>query len=153
MVNGLTINHANGNGNGHSHISDSGSETSGASSNGSANRRIKLSRKMSSPMAPPFMVSAPGKVIVFGEHSVVHGKVCQAYLIVNRMLTSPLAHRQPSPQPSRCDPIFTLPRFPSQNVPSLSDSPISILFTPGILTTYHGMLSNIRTRRSHIILS
>ncbi|KFA62899.1 hypothetical protein S40285_02271 [Stachybotrys chlorohalonatus IBT 40285] len=32
-------------------------------------------RKTSSPMAPPFMVSAPGKVIVFGEHSVVHGKV------------------------------------------------------------------------------
>jgi len=24
---------------------------------------------------PPFMVSAPGKVIVFGEHAVVHGKV------------------------------------------------------------------------------
>lgn len=23
----------------------------------------------------PFMVSAPGKVIVFGEHAVVHGKV------------------------------------------------------------------------------
>lgn len=37
--------------------------------------RMKLERKMSSPMAPPFMVSAPGKVIVFGEHSVVHGKV------------------------------------------------------------------------------
>ncbi|KAM0189407.1 hypothetical protein ACHAPA_002216 [Fusarium lateritium] len=81
MVNGLTINHANGNGNGHSHISDSSSETSGASSNGSVNRRIKLSRKMSSPMAPPFMVSAPGKVIVFGEHSVVHGKAAIAAAI------------------------------------------------------------------------
>jgi mevalonate kinase len=76
MVNGLNLNgnHANGNGV-HSHTSDSGSETSGESSNGSGPRRMKLKRKMSSPMAPPFMVSAPGKVIVFGEHSVVHGKV------------------------------------------------------------------------------
>ncbi|KAJ4344540.1 Mevalonate kinase [Didymosphaeria variabile] len=31
-------------------------------------------RKQSSPMMPPFMVSAPGKVIVYGEHAVVHGK-------------------------------------------------------------------------------
>ena len=34
-----------------------------------------LARKQSSPMMPPFMVSAPGKVIVYGEHAVVHGKV------------------------------------------------------------------------------
>jgi mevalonate kinase len=34
-----------------------------------------LKRKQSSPMMPPFMVSAPGKVIVYGEHAVVHGKV------------------------------------------------------------------------------
>lgn len=40
-----------------------------------ANQRKKLDRKQSSPMMPSFMVSAPGKVIVFGEHSVVHGKV------------------------------------------------------------------------------
>ena len=32
-------------------------------------------RKVSSPLAPAFMVSAPGKVIVYGEHAVVHGKV------------------------------------------------------------------------------
>lgn len=43
--------------------------------NGHLAQRLKLERRMSSPMAPPFMVSAPGKVIVFGEHSVVHGKV------------------------------------------------------------------------------
>ncbi|KAH7177373.1 ribosomal protein S5 domain 2-type protein [Fusarium sp. MPI-SDFR-AT-0072] len=81
MVNGLNSSHANGNGNGHGPASDSGSETSGDSSNGSARRRMKLSRKMSSPMAPPFMVSAPGKVIVFGEHSVVHGKAAIAAAI------------------------------------------------------------------------
>ncbi|KAL1993084.1 hypothetical protein VTN49DRAFT_3841 [Thermomyces lanuginosus] len=38
-------------------------------------------RKVSSPMAPPFMVSAPGKVIVFGEHAVVHGKAALAAAI------------------------------------------------------------------------
>lgn len=37
----------------------------------------KMDRKKSSPMMPAFMVSAPGKVIVFGEHAVVHGKVRQ----------------------------------------------------------------------------
>jgi mevalonate kinase len=38
-------------------------------------------RKASSPMAPAFMVSAPGKVIVFGEHAVVHGKAAMAAAI------------------------------------------------------------------------
>ncbi|KAF2441222.1 mevalonate kinase-like protein [Karstenula rhodostoma CBS 690.94] len=33
-----------------------------------------MHRKQSSPMMPPFMVSSPGKVIVYGEHAVVHGK-------------------------------------------------------------------------------
>ena len=32
-------------------------------------------------MAPAFMVSAPGKVIVFGEHAVVHGKSAMAAAI------------------------------------------------------------------------
>jgi len=40
-----------------------------------ANGAPGLLRKQSSPMMPPFMVSAPGKVIVYGEHAVVHGKV------------------------------------------------------------------------------
>jgi len=38
-------------------------------------QRYKMDRKKSSPMMPAFMVSAPGKVIVCGEHAVVHGKV------------------------------------------------------------------------------
>jgi mevalonate kinase len=40
-------------------------------------RKPPLDRKQSTPMMPAFMVSAPGKVIVFGEHAVVHGKVHQ----------------------------------------------------------------------------
>lgn len=47
--------------------------------NGSRERSTSANRKQSSPMAPPFMVSAPGKVIFFGEHSVVYGKVCPLY--------------------------------------------------------------------------
>ncbi|OKL64688.1 hypothetical protein UA08_00157 [Talaromyces atroroseus] len=44
-------------------------------------RMSRAQRKASSPMAPPFMVSAPGKVIVFGEHAVVHGKAALAAAI------------------------------------------------------------------------
>ncbi|KAG9250262.1 ribosomal protein S5 domain 2-type protein [Emericellopsis atlantica] len=47
----------------------------------SLSHRIKMERKQSSPMAPAFMVSAPGKVIVWGEHSVVHGKAAIAAAI------------------------------------------------------------------------
>ncbi|KAL7922471.1 ribosomal protein S5 domain 2-type protein [Trichoderma austrokoningii] len=42
--------------------------------NGNGHHRTLSQRRASAPMAPPFMVSAPGKVIVFGEHSVVYGK-------------------------------------------------------------------------------
>lgn len=44
------------------------------------NPRRKMKRKQSSPMMPAFMVSAPGKVIMFGEHAVVHGKVSESAL-------------------------------------------------------------------------
>ncbi|KAF7563147.1 hypothetical protein G7046_g965 [Stylonectria norvegica] len=68
MTNGLNganaTTTANGSSNGASYVNG----------NGPLAQRLKLDRKLSSPMAPTFMVSAPGKVIVFGEHSVVHGK-------------------------------------------------------------------------------
>ncbi|KAL9614151.1 MAG: hypothetical protein Q9167_001361 [Letrouitia subvulpina] len=39
------------------------------------------SKKSSSPMMPAFMTSAPGKVIVYGEHAVVYGKAALAAAI------------------------------------------------------------------------
>ncbi|KIW94507.1 mevalonate kinase [Cladophialophora bantiana CBS 173.52] len=58
-------------------------------------RQSLASRKQSSPMAPAFMTSAPGKVIVFGEHAVVHGKAAMAaavslrsYLLVTTLSKS-----------------------------------------------------------------
>lgn len=42
--------------------------------------RNALARHDSSPLMPAFMVSAPGKVIVYGEHAVVHGKVNERYI-------------------------------------------------------------------------
>lgn len=62
-VNGTQNGNANGNGVDQPHT------------NGKSSHMKKASRKLSSPMMPAFMVSAPGKVIVFGEHAVVHGKV------------------------------------------------------------------------------
>lgn len=41
----------------------------------------RMQRKISSPMNPAFMTSAPGKVIVYGEHAVVHGKAAMAAAI------------------------------------------------------------------------
>ncbi|CAI7677126.1 unnamed protein product [Penicillium pancosmium] len=78
------MNASNGNGNGHGvdhPDSDSASSTSTNTTNGTQTRRPGMSRKASSPMAPAFMVSAPGKVIVFGEHAVVHGKAALAAAI------------------------------------------------------------------------
>lgn len=47
--------------------------------NGVANHaRTSSARRNSLPLMPPFMVSAPGKVIVYGEHAVVHGKASRA---------------------------------------------------------------------------
>ena len=40
--------------------------------------RPLLDRRQSTPLMPAFMTSAPGKVIVFGEHAVVHGKAALA---------------------------------------------------------------------------
>jgi mevalonate kinase len=71
--------HTNGNG----VLDDSSDAASSASAESHIIKpqRPTMTRKASSPMAPTFMVSAPGKVIVFGEHAVVHGKAAMAAAI------------------------------------------------------------------------
>lgn len=59
-----------------------GVQLDGTGKGSKARPRGQLNRKASSPMMPAFVVSAPGKVIVFGEHAVVHGKVRSAALAV-----------------------------------------------------------------------
>ncbi|KAJ5096099.1 hypothetical protein NUU61_005455 [Penicillium alfredii] len=62
--------------------SDGASSTESEQVNGAGKpKRPGMTRKASSPMAPAFMVSAPGKVIVFGEHAVVYGKAALAAAI------------------------------------------------------------------------
>lgn len=81
-VNGSQNGNGNGNGNGVDH----------PHTNGKSSHLKKASRKLSSPMMPAFMVSAPGKVIVFGEHAVVHGKVSAPVLsrtFMRRFLRDP----------------------------------------------------------------
>lgn len=112
------------NGNGSSSSSIGGTPSTGGANNGTTNKHLngaqhgRMDRKTSSPMMPAFMVSAPGKVIVFGEHAVVHGKVRpvesrlgEAPVKVSLQhpiagkLTSPGAiHRPPSPRQSRSGP-------------------------------------------------
>ncbi|KAJ5309028.1 hypothetical protein PENANT_c020G10243 [Penicillium antarcticum] len=80
-VNGVAVPvHSRGE-NGVDDSSDSASSTESQMNGIEEPKRPVMSRKASSPMAPTFMVSAPGKVIVFGEHAVVHGKAAMAAAI------------------------------------------------------------------------
>ncbi|KAH8887429.1 mevalonate kinase [Thozetella sp. PMI_491] len=92
-TNGNTNGQANGHSNGHTNGHTNG-YTNGYI-NGNLSLRKKMERKQSSPMMPAFMVSAPGKTIVFGEHSVVHGKAAiaasislRSYLLVTTLSKS-----------------------------------------------------------------
>jgi mevalonate kinase len=62
--------------------------------NGAVNGSRRTNRKQSNAMMPAFMVSAPGKVIVFGEHAVVYGKVrrVQFSSLDISSLVAPLTH-------------------------------------------------------------
>ncbi|KAK4449196.1 hypothetical protein QBC34DRAFT_449125 [Podospora aff. communis PSN243] len=82
--NHIHLNGVNGNANGTTNGNGVKSET-----------RKRMDRKKSSPMMPTFMVSAPGKVIVCGEHAVVHGKAAiaasislRSYLLVTTLSKS-----------------------------------------------------------------
>ncbi|KAL8843614.1 MAG: hypothetical protein Q9170_000118 [Blastenia crenularia] len=68
-----------------------------ATNNHEITENSAMQRKPSSPMMPAFMTSAPGKVIVYGEHAVVHGKAAMAAAISLRsyllVTTLPKSHR------------------------------------------------------------
>ncbi|KAH8598126.1 ribosomal protein S5 domain 2-type protein [Bisporella sp. PMI_857] len=90
----------NGSANGSAIALDQGLHTNGSAANmvngtSKNKKRSALARKQSSPMMPAFIVSAPGKVIVFGEHAVVHGKkaiaasiALRSYLLVTALSKS-----------------------------------------------------------------
>ncbi|KAK4540249.1 hypothetical protein LTR36_009654 [Oleoguttula mirabilis] len=62
-------------------IQTSSQASASPTANGHSATRPTHGRKESNPLAPPFIVSAPGKTIVYGEHAVVHGKAAIAAAI------------------------------------------------------------------------
>jgi hypothetical protein len=113
-------------------------------------RRALMKRKASTPMMPAFMVSAPGKVIVFGEHAVVHGKVGHTSPLVVHLLI--VGHRPPLQQRSLYDHISSSPLSQNQDAPSHCDFRTSAWPTLGILMTCHGKHFHTLPRKSTIMI-
>lgn len=82
-VDGPFVNGTTKQSNGYASDSASNSSEDSPTTNGTTSlpHRPLHDRKLSNPLAPPFIVSAPGKVIVYGEHAVVHGKAAMAAAI------------------------------------------------------------------------
>lgn len=80
----------------HRSVIDANAKAAHVNGNTAPPKRLPMhGRKESNPLAPPFIVSAPGKVIVFGEHAVVHGKAAiaaaislRSYLLVTTLSKS-----------------------------------------------------------------
>ncbi|PBP25167.1 mevalonate kinase [Diplocarpon rosae] len=103
---------------------------------GSETARKPINRKQSSPMMPAFMVSAPGKVIVFGEHAVVYGKAAIAASISLRsyLLVTAL---------SKSKRTITL-RFPDINLShtwNIDDLPWDVFSQPGKKKYYYDLVT------------
>ncbi|KIH88348.1 mevalonate kinase [Sporothrix brasiliensis 5110] len=100
--------------------------------------RYRMNRKASSPMMPAFMVSAPGKVIVFGEHAVVHGKAAVAAAISLRsyLLVTTL---------SKSKRTVTL-RFPDIDMShswNIDELPWEIFSKPGKKKFYYDLVTSL----------
>ncbi|KAI9742242.1 MAG: Mevalonate kinase [Claussenomyces sp. TS43310] len=100
--------------------------------------RLRLDRKESAPMMPSFMVSAPGKVIVFGEHAVVHGKAAVAAAISLRsyLLVTAL---------SKSKRTITL-RFPDISLShtwNIDDLPWSLFSHPSKKKYYYDLVTSL----------
>lgn len=101
-------------------------------------RRPLMDRKQSSPMMPAFMTSAPGKVIVYGEHAVVHGKAAIAAAISLRsyLLVTTLSKSQRT---------ITL-RFPDisfNHTWQIDDLPWSIFSHPAKKKFYYDLVTTL----------
>ncbi|KAF4629344.1 hypothetical protein G7Y89_g8805 [Cudoniella acicularis] len=101
-------------------------------------RKMAQDRKQSSPMMPSFMVSAPGKVIVFGEHAVVHGKAAIAAAISLRsyLLVTAL---------SKSKRIISL-RFPDINLShtwNIDDLPWDTFSQPSKKKYYYNLVTSL----------
>ncbi|KAK5661547.1 hypothetical protein OQA88_11453 [Cercophora sp. LCS_1] len=94
-LNGNGVNGSSSSSSSNNNNNDNNNHTNGIANGVKTDQRRKMDRKKSSPMMPAFMVSAPGKVIVFGEHAVVHGKAAiaaaislRSYLLVTTLSKS-----------------------------------------------------------------
>ncbi|KAF2198199.1 mevalonate kinase-like protein [Delitschia confertaspora ATCC 74209] len=101
-------------------------------------QKPNFQRKMSTPMMPSFMVSAPGKVIVYGEHAVVHGKAAIAAAISLRsyLLVSFLSKKHRT---------VTL-RFPDIQLEhswDLDELPWDTFSAPGKKRSYYDMVTSL----------
>ncbi|EXJ65433.1 mevalonate kinase [Cladophialophora yegresii CBS 114405] len=96
------------------------------------------SRKSSSPMAPAFMTSAPGKVIVFGEHAVVHGKAAMAAAISLRsyLLVTALSKSQKTIR-------LVFPDVGLDHTWNIDDLPWSIFQKTGRKPRYYDMVTSL----------
>jgi len=122
----------------HTDINEVSEKMANTEINGSRKKRVLLHRKQSSPMMPPFMVSAPGKVIAFGEHAVVHGKAAIAAAISLRsyLLVTAL---------SKSKRTVSL-RFPDINFShtwSIDDLPWSRFSAPGKKKYYYDLVTSL----------
>lgn len=103
-----------------------------------AEGRSATQPKPSSPMMPAFMTSAPGKVIVYGEHAVVYGKPAMAAAISLRsyLLITAL---------SKSHQTITL-RFPDVNLEhtwNIDDLPWSIFSHPSKKRHYYDLVDRL----------
>ncbi|KAK6065701.1 mevalonate kinase [Seiridium cupressi] len=107
----------------------------------SATPRAKMDRKQSNAMMPPFMVSAPGKVIVSGEHAVVYGKKPQAAIAASISLRSYLLVTTLSK--SRRTVSLRFPDIDFAHTWNIDDLPWAIFQHPSKKKSYYDLVTEL----------
>ncbi|KAF1982348.1 mevalonate kinase [Aulographum hederae CBS 113979] len=101
-------------------------------------RPAMAERKNSTPLMPAFMVSAPGKVIVYGEHAVVYGKAAIAAAISLRSYL--LVHFLSK---SRRTVSLRFPDISLDHTWCIDDLPWDIFATPGKKRSYYDLVTSL----------